>query len=148
MTDLDRLLRNRVLMLAMIAWGAAQILKVILIAIFSRKFEPSRFFGAGGMPSSHSAVVVALALTIGFHAGFDSSLFALSAVLALVVMYDAAGVRRAAGVQARLLNRIALNLFAEGKMPEPEALRELLGHTPIEVLAGAALGVAVALIGR
>lgn len=148
MASLSGLLTNRILGVAAVAWAAAQILKVVLIAIFSRKFEPSRFIGAGGMPSSHSALVVSLSLSVGFQVGFASALFALSAVFSLVVMYDAAGVRRAAGNQAKLLNAMAKQLFVEGKLPEPDTLRELLGHTPIEVLAGAALGAAVAFLFR
>jgi acid phosphatase family membrane protein YuiD len=97
------------------------------------------------MPSSHSAFTSSLAVAIGIEAGFDSALFALALGFALVVMYDAAGIRRAAGKQAAVLNHIVDELFHSGRIRE-NRLRELLGHTPVEVLAGAALGVAVSVI--
>lgn len=146
MTELMGIFSNRVLGTALLAWAIAQGIKVILYAFMSRTIDFSRFVGAGGMPSSHSALVVSLSFAIGFRAGFDSSLYALSAAFAVIVMYDAAGVRRAAGNQAKLLNSVVTQLFTEGKMPESETLRELLGHTPIEVFAGAILGAVIAFL--
>ncbi len=138
--------RNPVLMAAVTAWAAAQLLKVLLIFLIQRRLDVTRFVGAGGMPSAHSAFVVALAVSLGLRYGWDSGLFAVSAALAIVVMYDAAGVRRAAGRQAARINEIIENLMASGKdfQFKQEQLRELLGHTPMEVLAGALLGVTVA----
>lgn len=140
MNDLDALFQNRVLGTALLGWIIAQVLKVVVLLITMRRLDLTRLTGSGGMPSSHAAFVVSLAMGIGFTEGFDTALFALSAVFALVVMYDAAGVRRAAGVQARLLNRIVIDLIEEGKKPRYEVLKELLGHTPVEVFAGAVVG--------
>lgn len=144
MHDFEALFQNRILGTALLAWLIAQTLKVLLVLIQTRKLDIARMFGAGGMPSSHSAIVVSMAFAIGFSQGFDSAVFALAAVFALVVMYDAAGVRRAAGKQAKLLNRIVVELFEEKKKLDYEVLKELLGHTPVEVLAGAVLGALVA----
>ena len=104
-----------------------------------------RSFTSGGMPSSHSAAVSALATGIAISEGLDSAAFAISLVTALVVLYDAAGVRRAAGVQANILNQILTELFS-GRPIAQTRLRELIGHTPFEVLVGAALGVGIALL--
>lgn len=144
MHDLEMLFDNRVLGTALFAWLIAQVLKVIILLITTRKLDLTRMIGSGGMPSSHAAIVVSLAFAVGFSQGFDTPLFAMATVFALVVMYDAAGVRRAAGAQARLLNRIVTDLIEEGKKPRYEVLKELLGHTPVEVFAGAVLGAFVA----
>lgn len=144
MQDFEALFQNRILGTALLAWLVAQLIKVLLVLIQTRKLDIARMFGAGGMPSSHSAFVVSLAFAIGFSQGFDSAVFALATVFAMVVMYDAAGVRRAAGKQARLLNRIVVELFEEKRKLDYEVLKELLGHTPVEVLAGAVLGALVA----
>ncbi len=140
MAELQEFFGNRVLGAAALAWAFAQVLKVILVSIASKKLTLSRMVGSGGMPSSHAAFVVSLAFAIGFRAGFDSAVFALSAVFAIVVMYDAAGVRRAAGIQAKMLNRMVVDLIEEGHLPQYETLKELLGHTPVEVFAGAIVG--------
>ncbi|MDR0896707.1 MAG: divergent PAP2 family protein [Oscillospiraceae bacterium] len=144
MAEFERLLQNRVLGTALLAWLIAQGLKVMLVALFERRLDLSRMIGSGGMPSSHAAFVVSLGFGVGFEAGFDSPLFALAAVFALVVMYDAAGVRRAVGRQARLLNRIVTESIEERHLPPYEQLKELLGHTPVEVFAGAVLGAMIA----
>ncbi len=125
------------------AWALAQFFKIISWAFVSRELNFKRLVEPGGMPSSHSAFVTSLCTGIGIHEGFDSTMFALAAVFAVIVMYDASGVRRAAGKQARVLNSIIEDL--NRKELHPERLRELLGHTPFEVLVGAALGVLVAL---
>jgi len=107
----------------------------------------SRMVGAGGMPSSHSAFVTALTTAVGQKSGWNSPELAISLVFALIIMYDAAGVRRAAGKQARILNQIMEDLQQGEKLySEGEKLKELLGHTPVEVFAGAILGIGVALI--
>lgn len=144
MANVTRIFENRVLGTAMLAWLIAQLIKVILFSYKEKRLVVSRMIGAGGMPSSHSAFVVAMSFAIGYQAGFDSSVFALSAAFAIVVMYDAAGVRRAAGTQAKLLNRMVVELIEEGRLPQYELLKELLGHTPVEVFAGALLGALVA----
>ena len=132
-----------------IAWAIAQVIKVITDSVPKRKLDLNRLATSGGMPSSHTALVVALTMVLGMKLGVNSPAFAISAIFSSVVMYDATGVRRAAGRQARVLNRIVDDLFHQEGIKE-ERLRELLGHTPIEVIAGAALGVlvSVALVGR
>ncbi len=146
MDNMLALFSNRVLGTAVLAWFIAQVMKVVIVSIVARKIMISRMLGMGGMPSSHAAFVVAMAMAVGFRVGFDSAVFALSAALAIVVMYDAQGVRRAAGIQARLLNRIVVEVIEEGRWPQHQAVKELLGHTPVEVFAGAALGAVIAVI--
>ncbi len=131
------------LLAALIAWVIAQSLKIVSWAVASKELNFKRLVEPGGMPSSHSAFVTSLATAAGVKEGFDSSLFALALVFAMVVMYDAAGVRRAAGKQARVLNAIVEDL--NRRELHPERLRELLGHTPFEVLIGALLGILIAL---
>ena len=134
---------NPVFAPAITAWFIAQLLKVILTWVSSKKMDMSRFIGSGGMPSSHSSLVMAVTTAIGLGQGFDSYMFGLALTVALVVMYDAAGVRRAAGDQARIPNRVVGFIFHEEEFNHKQ-LKELLGHKPIEVLAGAILGVATA----
>lgn len=141
----EEILRNRVLITAVLAWLTAQILKFITHYFRERKFNAERLVGAGGMPSSHTALVVSLTAAIGFNLGWDDPLFAVAAVLAGVVMYDAAGVRRAAGKQARVLNKLITEYHAGG-VTKDGRLKELLGHTPVEVFAGALLGIAIAYV--
>lgn len=133
---------NDVLMMAILAWGIAQFFKIISWAFVSKEWNFKRLVEPGGMPSSHSAFVTSLATGIGLRDGFDSTIFALATVFALIVMYDASGVRRAAGKQARVLNAIIEDL--NRRQLHPERLRELLGHTPFEVLIGALLGIVIA----
>jgi uncharacterized protein len=140
----NQFLHNPILAPALTAWVAAQLIKLVLTLIFKRKFDLVRLFGSGGMPSSHSATVTAAAMTTGLVSGFNSGLFGIASVIALVVMYDAAGVRRAAGIQAKLLNELIENYYSEHYINQKK-LKELLGHTPIEVLAGALLGIIVSL---
>lgn len=132
-----------VLIAATIANLMAQGIKTAIVAVQRRKFNLAIFFSTGGMPSSHSSTVVALAASVGLVEGFDSSIFAVATGFATIVMYDAAGVRRAASRQAVLLNQIVQNLFENHPELNKGKLKELLGHTPTEVVAGAALGVAV-----
>ncbi len=142
MNFFSQLFNNRIIWISLLAWFIAQFLKVILTIISVKKLDLTRFIGSGGMPSSHTALVVSLATSIGLQEGFNSPIFALSLVVALVVMYDAAGVRRAAGKQAAVLNEIVAELQSLHTIRE-EKLIELLGHTPVEVIAGAALGIII-----
>ncbi len=143
--ELLALLRNHALMAALLAWLMAQILKVVLVFWGEKRLDLSRMVGSGGMPSSHSALIVAMATAVGKYEGLSSTAFAIAAAVALVVMYDAANVRREAGRQAELLNRIVLDLYRDNHLDQ-EKLKELLGHTPVEVAAGALLGLAVGLL--
>lgn len=138
---LGEILQNTPLWAALIGWAAAQGIKIILTLITDRKFDASRIMGTGGMPSSHSSFTMALSFSIGKYHGFDSPLFAIALIFSFVTMYDAQGIRRAAGKHAEILN----NLILEHKMPDVGELKELLGHTPLEVAAGAMLGLAIGL---
>lgn len=145
-TVFEEFMNNNILATTILAWFIAQMLKVILVCVISRKIDFGRMIGAGGMPSSHSSFVVALAVSVGLDSGFNSPLFAICTCFALVVMYDAAGVRRSAGQQAKILNQLVDN-WGRGDFENTEKrLKELLGHTPMEVVAGAILGLMVALI--
>jgi acid phosphatase family membrane protein YuiD len=128
-----------------LAWGIAQVIKVVVDSVQNRRIDIRRFASAGGMPSSHTALVLSLTTVIGSRRGITSPEFAICAVFSSVVMYDATGVRRAAGRQAQVINRIIDDLFHQEGIKE-ERLRELVGHTPIEVIAGGLLGVLVALV--
>ena len=134
---------NKILWSAVISWAIAQTLKIFTSLRQDRRIDWSKIMGPGGMPSSHSAFVTSLAVAIGLTEGWDSGMFAVSFVFAAVVMYDAAGVRRAAGRQARVLNQLMTIMLKEGHFPATK-LRELLGHTPFEVVMGALLGTAIA----
>lgn len=137
--------QNVVFMSAITAWFLAQILKTLTSYWKHGEFNLERLVGAGGMPSSHTALVVGLASAVGLHEGVQSSLFGMAVVLASIVMYDAAGVRRAAGKQAKVINKLVRQLRVEHTLHDIR-LKELLGHTPLEVLAGALLGFAVAYV--
>ncbi|MGA2112439.1 MAG: divergent PAP2 family protein [Anaerolineales bacterium] len=137
------LLANHVLVTALSAWVLAQLLKLPVGYLQKREWDWSLLFGAGGMPSSHAALIVSAAVSIGLTQGFDSPLFGLALAVALIVLYDAAGIRRQAGEHARLINAMLSDL-ASGNPLHEEQLIELLGHTPGEVFAGAVLGLAVA----
>ncbi len=143
------LLQNPYFVVPLIAWGIAQTAKVIIDSVLLHHVSVRRLATAGGMPSSHSALVVCLTTIIGRLQGVQSPLFALAVIFSTVVMYDATGVRRAAGQQAMILNRLLDDLFIAHRGIPQERLRELLGHTPIEVIAGAVLGVVIGLgLGR
>ena len=135
-------LDNQVLQAALFAWLIAQCLKVILVFWKEKRLDWSRMVGSGGMPSSHSAFVVAMASSVGKYTGLSSVSIAIAAVVACVVMYDAANVRWEAGKQAELLNLIVMDIYHDNHLDQ-EKLKELLGHTPVEVAAGALLGIAV-----
>jgi uncharacterized protein len=136
---------NRILVVSFVAWGVSQTLKVLITLLRDRELNLSDFVNPGGMPSSHSALVSALATGIGLQDGVRSTTFALAVVFASIVMYDAAGIRQAVSIQARILNRVLDDYIKHHRWDE-ERVRELLGHTRIEVLAGATLGIAIALI--
>jgi len=136
---------NSILTASLLAWGLAQVSKFFVWRLQRGKFDLRLLVSAGGMPSSHSALVSALATSVGLQEGFSSSAFAISFVLAMIVMYDATGVRRAASIQAHILNQILEELF-KGHPISEKRLRELLGHTPMEVVVGALMGIVVSLI--
>ena len=125
----------------------AQVIKIILVLVTERRWAPDRFLETGGMPSSHSAAVTALATSIGIVYGWTSPYFTIAAIFGSIVMYDATGIRRAAGQQAELINELVNelgHLFDEGF--QPQALKTLLGHTYPQVIAGALLGITVAVL--
>ncbi len=138
--------QNSVLQTAVLSWFIAQAIKVIIVLIKDKKFDFTRITGSGGMPSSHSSFSVSLAVSIGYCSGFDSVIFGLAAAFAIVVMYDATGVRRSAGQQAAILNKIVEKIGKEKFFETGKKLKELLGHTPVEVVAGATLGILIAVI--
>ena len=142
---MGELLANRALMVALIAWVIAQTAKLLIYLARERRLDLRHLASSGGMPSSHSALVTALATSVAMTAGLRSDLFAIAAIFAAIVMYDAAGVRQAVSVQARILNRMLDEFFVEQRFNE-KRLRELIGHTPLEVFVGAALGLVVALL--
>ena len=130
---------------AFLAWAIAQILKVVLTSAQERRLNLRVLAETGGMPSSHAAIVMGLTAAVGRLNGLTSAPFAIALIFSIVVMYDAQGVRRAAGRQAAVLNRLVEDLVSLRQFKD-DRLRELLGHTPLEVLVGAALGIAVGLL--
>ena len=141
----EQFITNKYVYIPFLLWLCIQIFKVIWELVETKKFNFKRIMGAGGMPSSHSAIVMALSVLIGKGEGFNSPIFALSLVFAFIVMYDAAGVRRAAGKQASLLNKLIETPGLSG-VQVSEKLVEVLGHTPFQVFVGAILGIIVGLI--
>jgi len=142
---LSQIINNQIIVIAFITWILNQAIKLFLFYVTEKKLDLGRFFGAGGMPSTHSALSMSVAISIGYLEGWGSSLFALSFMTAIIVMTDAAGVRRATGEQAKVLNRIILEFFEEIKIKH-ERLKELIGHTPFEVIVGAIIGFTIATI--
>ena len=135
----------RFLLAPLVAWAIAQAAKVILSSVRQRRLNLRVLAETGGMPSSHAAIVMGMTTAVGKYAGASSAAFAIALIFSFVVMYDAAGVRRAAGRQAAVLNRLVEDLVNMRGMQE-QRLRELLGHTPVEVVVGALLGVGVGLV--
>ena len=135
-----------VLVTSILSWFAAQVIKVFFSLIEDKRFDFRRLVGSGGMPSSHASFVTSLATAVGLEKGFGGTEFAICAVLALVVMYDAAGVRRAAGQQARILNKLVEQWGKSDFSDTDKRLKELLGHTPKEVFVGALLGITIAVV--
>lgn len=138
-TSLNLVFNNKVLIITLLVWALVQGIKVLLGVIREKRFNFKWFIGTGGMPSSHAAGATALATTSGLYAGFDSAVFALAVVFAMVTMFDAQGVRRSAGQQAAILNQIMDDVYWKGKT-EAGRLMELIGHTPLQVIIGAILG--------
>lgn len=143
---LQSLFSNTTLIAAFLSWILAQVIKTAITAIQTRSFVPERLFGAGGMPSAHSAMVCALTMCVAHKCGLASPEFAITICFAAVVIYDAMGVRRAAGEHAKVINRMVDIMEKEGSEITEKDLKEYLGHTPIEVLAGILLGIVVSLI--
>jgi acid phosphatase family membrane protein YuiD len=137
---------NQILICALCAWFIAQLIKVPLEFIQTHKWNWSLLLRGGGMPSSHSAIVASLAHAIGVFIGFETPLFAMAFVMAMIVVYDATGIRRQAGKHAEIINTMIRDLTSGHPLKE-EQLREVLGHTPLEALAGTLLGVSIAHLG-
>lgn len=136
---INDLFTNRMLFVALLAWFVAQFLKILLHLIATKQLNLHLIMESGGMPSSHSAIICAVCIAIGRHDGFGSPLFALATVIAMIVMYDAMGVRRATGEQGKVLNKLIdmMNISEQLQI----TLKEVIGHKPMEVLAGAILGI-------
>jgi hypothetical protein len=140
-----QIIKNKIFMTTLSAWVIAQTIKVTIGVIREKRFDFRWFTGTGGMPSSHAAGASCLTTAIGLANGFNSALFALAAAFAIVVMFDAQIIRRTTGRQARILNKITEDIYWRGRIKEGR-LRELIGHTPFEVLIGFLLGVLIAVI--
>jgi uncharacterized protein len=142
----EALAANRPLLSAGAGWLTAQILKVIIFSVLERRLHWRKLLETGGLPSAHSALVTGLCLGVGLNEGFDSSLFAIALVLAVIVMYDAMNLRAEAGKHADLLNELLLLSVIKEAYKEREKLKELLGHTPFEVIAGCLIGIMMAVM--
>lgn len=142
----SELLSNKILIAAIIAWVISQVLKTLIHLVMHREFSTERLLGDGGFPSSHSATVTALATMIGLTEGFGSPIFALSAMFAVVVMHDARGVRLETGKQAKAINELSdmIDTLMGEDQPTEDKLKELVGHTPLQVFSGLVLGIIVA----
>ncbi len=137
--------QNRIFLITVTVWFLAQTIKVVLGIFREKRFNFRWFIGTGGMPSSHAAGAAALATSVGLEYGFNSPLFAVAATFAMVTMFDAQGVRRATGSQASILNKIMDDIYWKGRIEEKQ-LKELVGHTPVQVLAGFIFGVICAMV--
>lgn len=137
--------RNYIAITTLFAWIFAQTVKVFLGVIREKRFNFKWFVGTGGLPSTHATAVTFLASSIGLYTGFDTPLFALACLFSVIVIFDAQGVRRASGKQAEILNKILDDIYWRKKIQE-ERLKELLGHTPVEILTGIAIGVLLSLL--
>ena len=150
MTYLLDLFSNKIIIVPILAWLVSQIMKIIIHAIVEREFRLERLVGDGGMPSAHSATVSSLVVMCGWGAGFDSAAFAISIIVSIIVMHDAMGVRREAGKHANTIKQLAEivnGMFAEeNEEVRTEKLKEFIGHTPLQVVSGAVLGIVIAII--
>lgn len=146
MTIVEELLRNRILITGVAGWTLAQVLKTIIFALINKRLDLRRLTGDGGMPSSHSATVTSLAVMTGLLYGFDSVYFAIAAILAIIVMHDAMGVRLETGKQAQVINEMfeLLDRLTVEDLSMDVKLKEFVGHTPVQVVAGCVLGMIVA----
>lgn len=140
------ILTNEILIAAIFGWFSAQVIKFLAVLIEEKRINFERLVGSGGMPSSHTSFVTSLSASVALNEGLSSTFFAVCVVFSLIVMYDASGVRRAAGEQAAILNKLVENFGHERLEVTGERLKELLGHTHLEVVAGAFLGIAVAFV--
>ena len=143
--NLAAIFQNRVLEVMLTAWLLAQLIKIPLDYLYTRRWNWALLLSVGGMPSSHSALLTSATLAIGLYHGFDNPLFALGVAITMVVTYDAAGVRRQAGVHAQRINML-FNELLRGHMFDQKDLREVLGHTPLEVTGGVLFGIVVATV--
>ena len=136
---------NEILTVSLLSWFVAQVLKTIINFILLGKFQLERMWGDGGMPSAHSATVCAMVIAAARSEGVSSAIFAVASVVAIITMHDAMGVRRETGEQAKVLNRMFTEWMDQGfeqfQLPHGKKLKEMVGHTPIEVVTGAALGI-------
>jgi hypothetical protein len=139
---INQIINNSIFWTASFSWAIAQLIKIMIEFKKERRLSLALMISSGGMPSSHSSFVSAMSTSVGLLEGFDSTAFAICAVISMVVMYDAAGVRRAAGKQAEIINKLVANIENTGIVLDKK-LKELLGHSPVEVAAGAVLGIAV-----
>lgn len=143
---LEEMGKNRLLISALVGWFSAQILKTLINLLLTKQFRAERLIGSGGMPSSHSATVCALMVSAGILYGCASAEFAISFVMGIIVMYDAMGVRRETGKQAKLLNLMVRTFQHEHKELPEKLLKEYIGHTPLQVFAGAILGIIIGIL--
>lgn len=146
MHPISEIFLNKTFLCAAFAWFISQAIKGLISGIRFHEWTKEAFLGSGGMPSSHTAAVTALAMMIGFTEGFASSFFAISALFAIIVMYDAAGVRRETGKQGKVINELLNISGPDGQQLIPEELKERIGHTPLEVIAGFIMGVLCSLL--
>ncbi len=137
--------KNKIFIITILTWAIAQLIKVIIGIIKEKRFNFKWFVGTGGMPSSHCAGVTALATSVGMRFGYDTGIFAVSLMLAIITVFDARGVRRSSGRQAEILNKMFEDLYFKKPIKE-DRLIELIGHTPVQVFAGVALGIVCAYI--
>ena len=139
---------NPILLIGAVAWLVSQLSKAIIHLIITKRFQRERLFGDGGMPSSHSATVTAVAVMTVLRCGWDSPIFATAAILAVIVMHDALGVRQETGKQAKVINSLVelINSFGRGELTPEETLKEFVGHTRRQVVVGAVLGGVIALV--
>lgn len=146
MEQLQAFFQNRIIIASVLSWAAAQVIKVLITWWIDKKFDWRRCFGMGGMPSSHTAFVFSMALMCGLQEGFSSAVFAVSFMLMTVVIYDALGVRAETGKQGAVLNQLLREVLIEGKPITEDKLKELVGHTPLEVLGGLMVGLMMVII--
>ena len=148
MEILKQILMNRILISGLIGWAVAQVLKTIIYLVVNHELNFERLFGDGGMPSGHSATVTAVALSTGFEVGINTPIFALAAIVAIIVMHDATGVRLETGKQAKAINDMMAFMQKLGgkELTNKEKLKEFVGHTPLQVVMGCILGIVVAIV--
>ena len=148
MDILHQIISNRILIAGLVGWAIAQALKTITYLVVNKSISFERMFGDGGMPSGHSATVTAVALCTGFECGFNTPVFAVAAIMAIVIMHDAMGVRLETGKQAKAINDMMefMQKIGGKELTNKEKLKELVGHTPLQVIAGCMLGIIVAIV--